>query len=67
MRKESVDVDILVTPKNGDRKNQFDQFWRTSTKVIPIEKTKLATFQRWAKGSREAASEGPTALRYLFL
>ena len=45
MRKESVDVDILVAPKNSDRKNQFDQFWRTSTKVIPIEKTKLATFQ----------------------
>ena len=56
-RKETVDINILVTSKNGDRKimqsirimnwspsrkrkwNQLSQFWRTSTKVIPIEKT----------------------------
>ena len=56
-RKEFVDIDILVTSRNGDRKimqsiritsrppcrkrkwNQLSQFSRTSTKVIPIEKT----------------------------
>ena len=56
-RKETVDIDILVTSRNGDRKmlqsiritsrptsrkrkwNQLSQFGRTSTKVIPIEKT----------------------------
>ena len=55
--KETVDIDILVTSRNGDRKvmqsititsrpptrkrkwNQLNQFWRTSTKVIPTEKT----------------------------
>ena len=56
-RKETVDIDILITSRNGDRKimqpiritsrppsrerkwNQLSQFLRTSTKVIPIEKT----------------------------
>ena len=56
-RKQTVDIDILVTSRNGDRKivqsiritsrppsrkrkwNQLNQFWRTSTRVIPIEKT----------------------------
>ena len=53
-RQETVNIDILVTFRNGDRKsirimsrppsrkrkwNQLSQFWRTSTKVIPIEKT----------------------------
>ena len=56
-RKETVDIDILVTSRNEDRKimqstritsrpssrirkrNQLSQFRRTSTKVIPIEKT----------------------------
>ena len=56
-RKETVDIDILVTSRNGDRKimqsirtmsrpnsrkrrwNQLSQFCRTSTEVIPIEKT----------------------------
>ena len=28
----------------------------------PPKYIKLATFQQWAKGSREAASEGPTVL-----
>ena len=54
--KETDDIDILVTSKNGDRKimqyiritsrppsirkwNQLSQFLRTSTKVIPMEKT----------------------------
>ena len=54
---ETVDIDIFVTSRNGDRKimqsiritsrppsrkrkwNQLSQFCRTSTKVIPIEKT----------------------------
>ena len=57
VRKQTVDIDILVTSRNGDRKimqsiritsrppsrkrkwNQLSQFGRTSTKVIPIEKT----------------------------
>ena len=56
-RKETVDIDILVTSRNDDRKimqsiritsrptsrkrkwDQLSQFSRTSTKVIPIEKT----------------------------
>ena len=56
-RKETVDIDILVTSRNRDKKimqsiritsrppsrkrkwNQLSQFWRTSIKVIPIEKT----------------------------
>ena len=56
-RKETVGIDILVTPRNGDRNtmqtirmtrgppskirnwNQLSQLRRTSTKVIPIEKT----------------------------
>ena len=55
--KETFDIDILVTSRNGDRKimqsiritsrptsrkrkwNQLSQFLRSSTKVIPIEKT----------------------------
>ena len=57
VRKETIDIDILLTFRNGDRKimqfiritsrpplrkrkwNQLSQFRRTSTKVIPIEKT----------------------------
>ena len=56
-RKEIVDIDILVTSRNGARKimqsisitrrppsrkrkwNQLSQLCKTSTKVIPIEKT----------------------------
>ena len=56
-RKENVDIDILGTTRNGDRKimqsiritsrpplrkrkwNQLSYFSRTTTKVIPIEKT----------------------------
>ena len=56
-RKKTVDIDILITSMNGDRKimqsigimsrpqlrkrkwNHLSQFWRTSTKVIPMEKT----------------------------
>ena len=67
-RKETVDIDILVTSTNGDRLtsrttsristwNQLSQFRWRSTKVIPTERLKLATFQQWAKGSREATSE----------
>ena len=57
MTKETVDIDILVTSRSGDRKikqsigiarrpplrkikwNQLSQFSRTSTEVIPAEKT----------------------------
>ena len=56
-RKETVDLDIIVTSKNGERKimqsismmsrptsrkrkwKQLSKFRRTSTKVIPMEKT----------------------------
>ena len=55
--KETVNIDILVTSRNGDRKimqsikitsrppsrirkwNKLNQFSRTSTKIIPTEKT----------------------------
>ena len=42
--KEAVDIGILVTSRNGDRKvmqwrDPLSQFRRTSTKVIPTEKT----------------------------
>ena len=57
VKKETVDIDILVKSRNGDRKimysisitsrppskkrkwDQLNQFCRTSTKIIPIEKT----------------------------
>ena len=53
-RKETVDIDILATSRNGDRKImqsirittrptskkwKWSKFWRTSMEVIPIEKT----------------------------
>ena len=40
-RKETVDIDILITSKNGDRKimQSITTASRTCTKVIPIEKT----------------------------
>ena len=60
-------VKITSKPPSIKRNcNQFSQFWRTSTKVIPIERLKLATFRQWTKGSREAASEGPTVLHIHF-
>ena len=83
-RKETADIAIPVTSRNGDRKimlsiritsrppskkkkwNQLSQFWKTSTKVKPIKRFKLATFRRWTKGSREAASEGSTVLHIRF-
>ena len=41
----------------------------TITKVTPIEKSSAGycTSRWWAKGSREAASEGPTVLNTCFL
>ena len=85
MRKETIDIDILVTFSNSHRKimqfirttsrflsrirswNQCGQFRWTFTKVIPIGKRlKPATFQQWAKGSREAASVGPKVLHIHF-
>ena len=53
-RKETVDIEILVTSRNGDRKimqsiritsrptlrkREWNQYQKTYTKVIPIEKT----------------------------
>ena len=58
-RKETVDIDLLVTSRNGDREivdtvrktsgsptrirkcNQFSQFRRTPTKLMPIGKTEV--------------------------
>ena len=87
-RKETVDIDILVTSRNGGRKimqsiritsrspsrkktwNQLSQFRWASTKVIPIEKTYagyISTMRvRERQGSRQTASEGPTALHIRF-
>ena len=54
VRKETVDIDILVAPRNSDRKimqsiiiksrpllrtRKWSQFSRASTKVMPVEKT----------------------------
>ena len=84
-RKETIDIDILVTSRNGDRKimqsiritsrppsrkrkwSQLSRFWRTSTKVIPIEKTWAGHISTMShKGSRKAASEWPAVMHILF-
>ena len=75
-RKETVDIDILVTSTNGHRKimqsiriisrppsrkrkwNQLSQFGRTSTKVIPTEKTEA--------GHISTKSQGPAVLHICF-
>ena len=82
--KETVDIDILITFSNGDRKimestritsrptlrirkwNQLSQFRWTTIKVIAMKRLNLATFQWWAKVSRESASKGPTVLHIYF-
>ena len=46
-------------------RNAICQFWWTSSKHL-WKWHKLATFQRWAKGSREAAIKGPTILHIHF-
>ena len=47
--------------------NHLSQFRWISTKGILVEKTlEKATFQQWAKGSREAASQGPTVSNIRF-
>ena len=63
-RKETVDIDILVTSKNGDREiikticrdhsrikkwNQLRQFRQTTTKVTPIEKTLAGYISRMSQ------------------
>ena len=65
-RKTMQFIIIWSRPPSRIRKwNQLRQFKSTSTKEIPIEK--LATFKRrGAKGSREAASKGPTVLYIRF-
>ena len=55
-------VDLLWTKGSGT--NPEEQFWRISIKKITI---KLATFRQWAKVSREAASEGPTVIIFIFV
>ena len=56
-------ISITSRPSSRIRNcNKFSQFGWTCTRVITIERLKMATFWRWAKGSREAASEGPTVL-----
>ena len=64
-RNESVDIAIIVTSRNGDRKIMpYSRI--TSRPTTRIRLNKLATFQWWAKGSREAASEGPAVLHIRF-
>ena len=47
--KETVHIEILITSRNGNRK------------IMQSIRIKIrSTFRQWAKGSREAASEGPT-------
>ena len=63
-RKETVDIDILVTSRNGDRKiiktmcrdhsrikkwNQLSQFRQTTTKVTPTEKTLAGYISRMSQ------------------
>ena len=56
-------VRITSGPATRMRKwNQFSHCRWTSTKVIPKEKLKLATFRRLVKTSKEAASKVPIAL-----
>ena len=63
-RKIIQSIRITGRPPSRKRKwNHLSQFWRTSTKVITIEKI---TFRRWAKGSRKAASERSTVLHIRF-
>ena len=85
VRKETLDIDILVTSRNGDRKimqpisitsrppsrkrkwNQLSQFWRTSMKLIPIEKTwagLISIMSQRFKGSSKWRTNNPA---YLFL
>ena len=48
---------ISLPPSRIKKWSQLSQFRWTSTKVILIEKLKLATFQKWAKVSRERETE----------
>ena len=75
-RKETVDIDILVTSRNRDRKTMQSIRIMSRPQMEPVEpvlkniyqsktyrkRLKLATLRRSAKGSREAASEGTTIL-----
>ena len=65
-RKMRQPISITKGPSTRIKKcNQFRQFWWTSIKLMPRERLWLATFRRWAKGSKEAASVGATALHTL--
>ena len=83
-RKETVDIDILVTSRNGDRKvmqsiritsrtpsrkrkqNQLSQFWRTSPKVIPIEKTSAGHILTMSQGFRRSSKWRSNSPAYCF-
>ena len=72
-RKETVNIDILVTSRNGDRKimqsiriTSRPTSRKKKTKIIPMKRLKLATFQWWTKGPKQVAREGPTVLHICF-
>ena len=83
-RKESVDIDILVTSRNGGRKimqsiritsrpptrkrkwNQLSQFWRTSTKVIPIEQTLAGHISTMSEGFKKSSKWRTNSPAYSF-
>ena len=77
--KETLYKDSLIASRNGDGKI-MQPIWITSgfplgsrftSAKVNIRQSnthilKLATFQRWAKGARKAAREGPT-VQHMFL
>ena len=84
-RKETIDIDILITSRNGDRKimrsirimsippsrkskwNQFSHFWKTSTKVIPIEKTLAGNILMMNQGFKRSRKWRTNSPAYFFL
>ena len=61
VRKETVDVDILVTPMNGDRK--IMQSTRITSRP-PIEKTRLLSI---SQGLKRSSKRRTNSLAYPFL
>ena len=87
-RKETVDKDIIVTSRNGNRKimqsirikrrppsrirkwNQFSQFRRKSTKVMPIEKTStgyISIMCQGFKGGSKWRTNSPAYIHFCSL
>ena len=84
-RKETVEIDILVTSRNGERKimqsiritsrppsrkrkwSQLSQFWRTSTKVTPIEKTYAGYISTMSQGFTRSSKWRTNSPAYSFL